>query len=199
MTTLTLSPMFPRVRMKRRSRAFGLLEVILVFAIVIGAAAVTFTVFSSASASSGAAKTADQLNLLAANLRASPFGLAHDYTGLSNDSALKGAIFPANLLVDGKPNTDYGLIQTAPWYKSKAQFDININNIPQAGAECTKLLMALGNSGYDDVIVGDSDPGFMGGDSILTGGKLDMSKVTFWCSGDNTPSGPSVGVDIIGH
>lgn len=49
MTTLALPLFFPtRPLTKTRRRGFGLLEVILVFAIVIGAAAIVFTVFQSA-------------------------------------------------------------------------------------------------------------------------------------------------------
>lgn len=200
MSTLAFSPVVTiRPLTKRRSRAFGLLEVILVFAIVIGAAAVTFTVFSFANGASGASNTADQLNLMAANMRSSPFGLAHNYTGLSTTSAVQAQIIPPGLIVNGVPTTAYGPIQVAPWYQSSNQFDININGVPQEGAECTKLLTALGNAGYDDVIVGDSSPTFTQGKSIMPNGKLDMTQVTYWCSGANTPSGPTVGLDVIGH
>lgn len=50
MTTLALPCLFPinRPLSKTHRRGFGLLEVILVFAIVIGAAAIVFTVFQSA-------------------------------------------------------------------------------------------------------------------------------------------------------
>lgn len=194
MNALTLS--YPRA-LRARSRAFGLLEVILVFAIVIGAAAATFAVFTPANASAKASDTAARANTILANLRASPWGLAHNYSGLSPDLAVKAGVVPRSMVVDGNPTTAYGPIWVGQYYASNRKFDLNMNNIPDSGAECSKLLAAFGTVGLDDILVAGSGPMDMGG-SVFTNGKLDMTKVTYWCSGENTSSG-SVGIDLIGH
>jgi type II secretory pathway pseudopilin PulG len=186
---------FPRPFFRRRG--FGLLEVIVVFALVIGAAAVTFTVFTSANASSSASALTDDLKLVASNLRSSPWGLAHDYTTLDVPSAIKAGLFPKGLLQDGLPTTPYGPINLSVSYVGPRQFDINTNFIPDSGAECAKTVAAFAAVGFDDVLVAGSGPDDSGG-SILTNGKVDMTKVGFWCSGANT-SGASVGIDLIGH
>lgn len=201
MTTLALSiPAFPPLT-KRTSRAFGLLEVILVFAIVIGAAAVTFAVFDSANGSANADTLVSELNLTAANLRASPMGLTHDYSALSTQTAIQAGIFPSSMIQNGQPTTPFGVIQPAPWWQNSAQFDINTNWVPDDGAACTKMLAGLAASGYDDILVADSNPSASGGSicSAKSPCKLDMSQVTYWCSGQNTPSGLSVGLDLVGH
>lgn len=200
MNALTLSqPRFipSRSFRPRRFRAFGLLEVILVFAIIIGAAASTFAVFTPANASAKASDTAARANTIIANLRGSSWGLAHDYTGLTPELAIKAGVVPKAMVVDGEPTTAYGPIWVGPYYSNNRRFDINMNNIPDSGAECSKLLASFGTVGLDDVLVAGSGPMDMGG-SVFTDGKLDMTKVGFWCSGENTSNG-SVGIDLVGH
>lgn len=201
MTTLALSSFLPfrRSLTQRRSRAFGLLEVILVFAIVIGAAAVTFTIFDSSSASANAAALTDEMTLVTANLRASPYGLAHDYTNLTSDSAVKAGVFPKSMVVNGVPMTPYGPISVSESYVTPQQFDININYVPDSGAQCTKLMSALGAAGFDQILMAGSGPEDSGGPVTDAHGKLMMDQVTYWCSGAHVGDGSTVGMDLIGH
>jgi type II secretory pathway pseudopilin PulG len=199
MTTLALPSLsFSRPLTLRRSRAFGLLEVILVFAIVIGAAAVTFTVFSSANGSAEAANQAEAMSAVVANIQA--LHPNHDYSALTAEvTANPKAIFPASMLdADGTPHNGWGTIWAGPYYLNTRQFDINFNNVP--AESCAKFVTALAQGHPDDLLVAGSGPDDMGGSVLKTdgSGKLDMDKVNYWCSGDNT-SGPTVGVDIIGH
>jgi type II secretory pathway pseudopilin PulG len=180
-----------------RRRGFGLLEVIVVFALVIGAAAVVFTVFSSSSASAEAAGQSEAMNAVVANIRAlHPNG---DYSDLYDTAqANPKAYFPTSMIgADGVPHTPWSPIQVGPYYKNSRQFDVNQNFVPDDGAACAKYISAMGTVGFDEILVGGSSPTDMGG-SVLTNGKLDMDKVNFWCSGNNT-SDQTVGMDLIGH
>lgn len=76
-----------------RSRGFGLLEVILVFALVIGASALVFGVFDSASTKASANREADLLTLVKSNI-ASLMAGKHDYTGLTTAQAIQGKAIP---------------------------------------------------------------------------------------------------------
>lgn len=181
----------------RRRRGFGLLEVILVFALVIAAAAGTFAVFQSANASSNASTVTEQVNTVIANLRTSPWGMAHDYTTMPLDALVTARLAPPSMIQNGQAVTPYGPILVAPWYQNPRQFDINFNHIPDLGGECSKVVAAFGNMGLDDILVAGSGPNDTGG-SVYTNGKLDMSKVAHWCSGLNT-SDASVGMDLVGH
>jgi len=67
MTTLTL-PFPSRALTRRARRGFGLLEVILVFAIVIGAAAVTFSIYASAKRSADVDHDRQMAQTVAANI-----------------------------------------------------------------------------------------------------------------------------------
>lgn len=93
---------FPSSLKRHTSKGFGLLEVILVFAIVIGAAAVVFTVFQSAKPSSDAANEVSNATTIATNL-SSTFGINHNYSGLGatdDGPAIAGKIIPASMVVD---------------------------------------------------------------------------------------------------
>lgn len=195
MTTLALFPMFPRARLKRRSRAFGLLEVILVFAIVIGAAAVTFTVFSSANGSAEAADQAEAMSAVIANIQAQHQN--YDYSALNAEvTANPWAFFPPSMIDGNVPHNAWGPILAGPYFRNHHQFDLNFNNVPAEA--CAKFVTALASGHPDDLLVAGSGPDDMGGSVLKADGSLDMNQVNYWCSGENT-SGPSVGVDIIGH
>ncbi|MBN8924588.1 MAG: hypothetical protein BGP10_13315 [Rhodanobacter sp. 68-29] len=181
----------------RRRKGFGLLEVILVFALVIAAAAGTFAVFQSANASSNAATVTEQVNTVIANLRTSPWGMAHDYTTMPLDALVTAHLAPPSMIQGGQAVTPYGPIVVAPWYNDPRQFDINFNHIPDLGGECSKVIAGFGAMGLDDIWVAGSGPSDTGG-SVYTNGKLDMTKVAHWCSGLNT-SDASVGMDLVGH
>ena len=181
----------------RRRKGFGLLEVILVFALVIAAAAGTFAVFQSANASSNASTVTEQVNAVIANMRTSPWGMAHDYSSMPTNAIVTAHLAPPAMIQGGQAVTPYGPILVAPWYLNQRQFDINFNNIPDLGGECSKVVAAFGNMGLDDIWVAGSGPSDTGG-SVYTNGKLDMSKVAHWCSGLAT-SDASVGMDLVGH
>jgi type II secretory pathway pseudopilin PulG len=184
------------VRTKRRSRAFGLLEVILVFAIVIGAATVTFTIFSSASGSAEASNQAEAMSAVIGNIQA--LHPIHDFSALNAEVTTNPkAIFPASMLSDdGTPHNAWGDIWTGPYFRNHNQFDINFNAVP--AESCAKFVTALASGHPDDLLVAGSGPDDMGGSVLKPDGSLDMDQVNYWCSGENT-SGPTVGVDIIGH
>ena len=97
---------------------------------------------------------------------------------------------------DGTPHNAWGEIQVFPYFRNHQQFDINFNNVP--AESCAKFVTALASGHPDDLLVAGSGPDDMGGSVLKADGSLDMDQVNYWCSGDNT-SGPSVGVDIIGH
>lgn len=148
-------PSIPRTPVtKARRRGFGLLEVILVFAIIIGAAAAVFTVYGYAQASSDAQAITEETNLVAANLRASPWGMQHDYStipGVYTDQWIPG-IYPAAWNQNGQaiePLTSNAM-WIGPGYTNQ-QFSITLNYVPQKAAECQKLGSALAAAGYDDV------------------------------------------------
>jgi type II secretory pathway pseudopilin PulG len=196
MTTFALPLLsFQRMRMKRRSRAFGLLEVILVFAIVIGAAAVTFTVSSAANGSAEAANQAEAMSAVIGNIQA--LHPNHDYSALNSEVAANPrAIFPASMIDGDVPHNAWGPILAGPYFRNHNQFDLNFNNVP--AESCAKFVTALASGHPDDLLVAGSGPDDMGGSVLKADGSLDMDQVNYWCSGENT-SGPTVGVDIIGH
>lgn len=190
MSTATALPLNFNAR-----KGFGLLEVILVFAIVIGAAAVVFSVFQSAKPSADAANEAQLTSTIAANLR-STFGINHDYTGLTTTTAIDAKVIPASMVQpDGTLRNEWGQVQLAAWYANPRQFDINMNYIPLSA--CAKFIAGLAPS-FDDVLVAGSGPSDTGG-SVFTNGKLDMAKLNTWCSGSGSSDGATVGADFIGH
>ena len=194
--TVTVRPL-----RKHRSRAFGLLEVILVFAIVIGAAAVMFTVFSSSNGSAQADRVVEETNMIAANIRTSPWGMNHDYSTLPNGQFIPG-IFPASWNQSGQavdPSTGQ-LAQVGPGFTSQ-QFNITLNYEPSDGAACTKMISAFAADGYDDIWVAGPGPTDTGASVCATTNpcKPDMTKVTAWCSGTLFTDGPSFGFSVFAH
>lgn len=202
MSTLALfHPVIARPLHRRKSRAFGLLEVILVFAIVIGAAAVVFTVFSSSNGSAQADRVVEETNMIAANIRTSPWGMNHDYSTLPNGQFIPG-IFPASWNVSGQaidPSTGQ-LAQVGPGFTNQ-QFNITLNYEPSDGAACTKMISSFAADGYDDVWVAGPGPTDMGASVCASTNpcKPDMSKVTAWCSGTLFTDGPSFGFSVFAH
>jgi type II secretory pathway pseudopilin PulG len=67
-----------------RHRGFGLLEIILVFALIIGASAIVFTVYTSAQSSADATHEAERLEAIAASLTGSSLGIQHNYSPLGS-------------------------------------------------------------------------------------------------------------------
>lgn len=151
--------MRPTVVSPRHRRGFGLLEVILVFALLIGAGVAVFDVFRSAQASAEATDTNERLNTLAANARAT-FG--HDYSPLFDAySTASGFNGPAALTLLQKVYTVNGTTATGPdgstvtvnaWRDSftlnapdGSMFLITISNIGKDS--CAKLLAAVVGNG----------------------------------------------------
>lgn len=187
---------FPRPFSRRRG--FGLLEVIVVFALVIGAAAVVFTVFTSSNGSAEAANQAESMGAVIGNIQS--LYPNHDFTGLNAVvTANPKAFFPPSMIDEaGTPHNAWGPIWLGQYYLNSHQFDINFNNVP--AESCAKFVVGLATGHPDDLKVAGSGEDDIGG-SVLKAdgsGKLDMDQVNYWCSGEHT-SGPSVGVDIIGH
>lgn len=202
---------------KTQRRGFGLLEVILVFAIVIGAAAAVFTVFGYAKGSSDAQAITEETNLVAANLRASPWGIQHDFStipGVYSDTWMPG-LYPPSWNVSGQaiePLTG-NAVWIGPGYTAN-QFSITLNYIPQTAAECQKLGSALGAAGYDNVLfAGASDTAVGGTIYQTTGGPqdpptthiVDQATLASYCAGtggDPGEAGPTPGQSgftVVGH
>jgi hypothetical protein len=99
MNTLALPSISGRVRpFQRRSRlGFGLLEVILVFAIVIGAAAIVFTVFSSANDKAAV----DHDHQMSATIRGNVFSIFPAHWDASNGSPVADAFYSKAKLLGG--------------------------------------------------------------------------------------------------
>jgi type II secretory pathway pseudopilin PulG len=191
----------PRFGAKRRYKAFGLLEVILVFAIVIGAAAVVFTVFNGANGSANAARVVDETNLIAANVRSSPWGMSHDYSTLPAGQFIPG-IFPSSWNVNGQavdPSTGVSA-QIGPGFTNQ-QFNITLNYEPTDGAACAKMLSSFAADGYDDVWAAGPGPTDSGASVCASTNpcKVDMTKVAAWCSGTLFTDGPSFGFSVFAH
>jgi type II secretory pathway pseudopilin PulG len=155
-----------------RSRGFGLFEIMLVFAILLGASAIVFAMYQSAQASASAADDNERLNALISNLRALS-GPNHQYTFLPGAYS-PGTAYndPGNMSAFGKLYTIKGAVASAPdgstltvsdWsYDFEigdpigGDFFVTVTNIPQN--VCPKLLAAVvGNgSAYSGVALGNS-------------------------------------------
>jgi len=81
----------------RRARGFGLLEIILVFAIIIGAAALVFTVFQSASLQAQTSNTMEKVNAIVANVQGSAFTNINQRTSLTTVTAKQAGILTSGL------------------------------------------------------------------------------------------------------
>jgi type II secretory pathway pseudopilin PulG len=81
----------------RFHRGFGLLEVILVFALVIGAAGVVFTVFQSTQPSADSSRATSSLTLLSANIKGA-YAAGGDYSTISVSGLIKNNLVPQDLL-----------------------------------------------------------------------------------------------------
>ncbi|BFI94991.1 MAG: hypothetical protein RSP_05010 [Rhodanobacter sp.] len=195
-----------RPETKARRRGFGLLEVILVFAIVIGAAAVVFTVFGFAHASSEASNIVDETNLIAGNLRTSPWAMSHDFTNVPETGQWIPGVFPNNWNQNGQafsPETGATAYVGGGTTSGLApnQFWVLINYVPVSNSECARIGAELGAQ-YDDVWFAASGPTDIG-KSICDATapcKVDMAKLNSWCGGsDQTDTPGTVGFQAIGH
>jgi type II secretory pathway pseudopilin PulG len=117
---------------------FGLLEVILVFALVIGAGAVVFTVFQSASLRHRASTTIEQVNTVVANVQSSTFAAPDQSASLTNDQAIKAGILTPGL----QTNAFGGAIEVnADPASVPREFRVVIRNVPREA--CPDLLTSV--------------------------------------------------------
>lgn len=140
------------MRVRRSSRGFGLLEVILVFAIVIGAAAIVFTVFQSAQPSSDSNKATSDMTVLAANIR-STYLVGSDFTGLNNALVLKGGLVPKPMIsADGSSIVGaWGPPVTVQPDPTNRKFQIVYQGVPASA--CMKFVLGAGPY-FEDASVG---------------------------------------------
>jgi type II secretory pathway pseudopilin PulG len=141
---------------RRTRRGFGLLEVILVFAIVIGAAAVVFTVFQSTQPSADSNRATSDLAVLSANIRSS-YLVGSNFTGLNNTVAIGNKWVPSTMLSSGGTSIvgTWGLpvtIQPVPVTPPR-QFQIVYQGVPAVA--CTKFVLGAG-AYFEDVNIGTS-------------------------------------------
>lgn len=98
----------------RKHSGFGLLEVILVFAIVIGAAAVVFSVYQSAQPAAEADRAVSYASTISGNMQTF-YQINHSYRGLDNAMAIKANIIPSAMV--NSPtllNSEWGPVTVGP-------------------------------------------------------------------------------------
>lgn len=102
---------------RRFSQAgFGLLEVILVFVIILGASAATFAVYQSARTSAAISKEIDLLTLEGQAIH-EVYAQQHNFTGLNDSTAANSkVIVPTQYVVHGAPVNTYGRPSTIKAY-----------------------------------------------------------------------------------
>lgn len=171
----------------RRLSGFGLLEVILVFAIVIGAAGVVFSVFQSAHPSAEAAAEVDDLNTLLGNLR-STWGIQHDYSPLNtngNAQAIAAHAVPASMIqANTIVNVWGGQVEVVGAYGENGKFVVVEHGI--SADACVKFVSGVAPS-VDDVAFGDhsddgSDLSAIVPFAVQIGrGPLDQAKLAGFC------------------
>ena len=125
-----------------RSRGFGLLEVILVFAIVIGAAAVVFTVFQSAKPSADAANEATNLTTMAANVKGAYNG---NYSLISASNLIKAKMIPSSMVSGSTIKNQWGTVMLGRVGGGDYRhFQVTYSGIPSE--VCSKLISGV--AGY---------------------------------------------------
>lgn len=150
-----------RKSFRQQWAGFGLLEVILVFALVIGAAAITFTAFQSARPSADSDRATSDLTVLAANIKG-VYAAGGNYSGIDTTGLIRNGLVP-NVMIDadktGLVGTWEGSVVVTPEAASLGRrFVIAYQGIPADA--CTKFI--LGAAPYfEDVSLSTSasDPG----------------------------------------
>lgn len=157
---------------KSTSRGFGLLEVILVFALVIGAAAVVFSVFQSAKPSADASNEGSNLSTIATNIK-STYGINHNYTGLDNTSAIAAKIIPSSMASGTSTVTSQWGAVTVAAGTPTTEFTITYAGVPTE--TCAKFVTGVAGFFPDGITVG--------GTTVLdTNGKLDPAALATNCN-----------------
>lgn len=159
---------------KRVTKGFGLLEVILVFAIVIGAAAVVFTVFQSAKPSADASNEASNLTTLATNLK-STYGINHDFSGVSNANAILAKAVPAPMVSGTNIVSQWGAVTVAPVAADKTEYTITYAGVPTD--TCAKFVSGV--AGFFPTAIGTT----AGGTDIMANGVFASGQPVTACAG----------------
>ena len=100
----------------RRQSGFGLLEIILVIALVVVAASLAFVIFSSANPSAQSNTEATKLTTLASSIKG-VYGINHDYSGVSNTTVIRGHMVPNDMTPAGNTtdiNSLWGAVEVTP-------------------------------------------------------------------------------------
>lgn len=178
---------------KRAAKGFGLLEVILVFAIVIGAAAVVFTVFQSAKPSADASNEGSNISTIATNLK-STFGVNHDYSGVTNAAAVQAKAVPTSMISGTATapvvQSQWGTVTltgAAATTTTPSQFTIDYTTVPTD--TCAKLVSGV-QGFFDSVSVG-------GAPVSANGQPTTSTSIITQCAGASGAS--SVDVRFVGH
>lgn len=131
-------------------RGFGLFEIMLVLALVIGAGAITFGVFSSAQKSGEAANEIVLLSTIAANVK-SVYGVRHDYSTLSTSAAIRAKVIPKTMIQGTKIYNQWGYaITLGPDPEDSSRFRIAYGKVPPEN--CSKFISGLAPF-FDDITI----------------------------------------------
>lgn len=172
---------------RSRTKGFGLLEIILVIALVIAAGAVVFTVFGSAQPSSEASHATEDLTVLAADIK-SAYAVGHDYAAVNTPGLIKNKLVPASM-VNGAGTGLVGLwdgqsVSIVPETASPSlRFVIVYEGIPADA--CVKFIQGAAPY-FEDVAVGSS-PGGPGTPVRTASGPIALSTLVSVCS-SSTPA-----------
>lgn len=150
-----------RKSFRQQWAGFGLLEVILVFALVIGAAAITFTAFQSARPSADSDRATSDLTVLAANIKG-VYAAGGNYSGIDTARLIQNGLVPTAMIDANKTGLmstwERAVVVTPEAASLGRRFVIAYQGIPADA--CAKFL--LGASPYfEDVSLSSnaSDPG----------------------------------------
>ncbi len=132
-------------------KGFSLLEVILVLAVIAGAAVAVFMAYESAKPSSDAANEDANLTTLTTNLKAT-LGISGNYTGLANATGVQLKVFPSDMVsgatvagawgtvaISAEAGTDPGV--SSPCTVANRCFMVTYSNVPQAA--CAKFVTGV--------------------------------------------------------
>jgi type II secretory pathway pseudopilin PulG len=175
---------FHASRSPQLPRGFGLLEVILVFAIVIGAAAVIFTVFSSAGAAADADTETNDAQVIAANLKGM-YGEHPKYDGLTRTVAIQTKAIPQKMITGTTTAMSlWGPIDVyqAAAYLPQQEFAIGFSNVPSS--VCLKFVLGIAPYFPDGLSLspGFGSPTVVPDPTLMTNGKVNIANVTSGCS-----------------
>jgi hypothetical protein len=176
MTTLALPSFTDGVRarpfQRRTRRGFGLLEVILVFAIVIGAAAIVFTVFSSAND----AAAVDHDHAMATTIRGNVYSIFPAHWDASNGPAVENAFYAKAKLLGGAGFCDSDNNQVnGGCYSALNGQPLGLTEVDGGGAQAYGLAFGLV---WDDLTPGQCTQLLSGGVASTGGQAVSLDAFT---------------------